>query len=210
MTNCLLRRIAIVIGIIGACAAPAQAATTEVDTSMCSAPALTQAFQSWSDTNWYALASGQTPDNFNGTGWTLSGGAKVVTAQLADGRTGSVLDLPSGSQAVSPTLCVASDYPTARTMVRNLSGNNGGNVAFSVSYAGTSSANSPYQTSSFKSTSSSVLQGASGNWNLGQPVQLDPGTVSGWQPMRIVLQPSGSNKSEFQVYNLYLDPRARG
>jgi hypothetical protein len=35
---------------------------------------------------------------FTGTGWTLSGGAKVVSATLADGTTGTVLDLPSGAR----------------------------------------------------------------------------------------------------------------
>jgi hypothetical protein len=31
-----------------------------------------------------------------------------------------VLDLPAGSTAVSPAMCVQSDYPTARTMVRDV------------------------------------------------------------------------------------------
>ena len=42
------------------------------------------------------------------------------------------------------------------------------------------------------------------------PVDLQPSAVPGWQPMRIVLTPSGAKKSEFQIYNLYVDPRMRG
>src|ERR1700733_5298612 len=72
--------------------------TTSVDTSSCTAPTLSQPFLAWGDTNWYALAPGETADDFAGAGWTLKGGAKIVTATLEDGTTGSVLDLPGGSQ----------------------------------------------------------------------------------------------------------------
>ena len=101
-------------------AAPASAATTNpLDTSMCSNPTLSQPFLSVGDHNWYTLMPGESADSFAGGGWTLSGGAKIVTTKLADGTTGSVLDLPSGLKAVSPVICVTSAYPTARTTVRN-------------------------------------------------------------------------------------------
>jgi len=211
MNHCLLRRLGLGLGLAfaAAAAAPAQAkqaatqtASTPVDTSMCAAPALTQPFLSWQDTNWYALAPGQTADSFNGAGWLLSGGAKIVTKSLADGTTGSVLDMPPGSRAVSPTVCLTSDYPDARMMVSNLSGSNGGNVGFSVSYAGTSSATTPVQTGTFKTTGN---QGVSGGWELSDPVALAPSSSAGWQPMQITLTPSGSK--DFAVYDLYLDPR---
>ena len=192
------------VATLAVAAVPAQAATTSVDTSMCTAPVLSQPFLSWQDTNWYALAPGQSTGNFNGAGWKLSGGAKIVKTTLADGTTGSVLDLPSGSQAVSPTICLTSAYPTARMMVSNLSGSNGGNVGFAVSYAGTSSAVTPLQTGTFKTTGS---QGVAGGWLLSAPSQLQPSTVSGWQPMQVVLTPNGPKKSEFQIYNFYVDPR---
>ena len=212
MNHCLLRRLGLGLAIAAAAAAPAQAkkastqtATTPVDTSMCTAPALTQPFVSWQDTNWYALAAGQTAGNFNGAGWLLTGGAKIVTTTLADGTKGSVLDLPAGSQAVSPTVCLTSDYPNARMMVSNISGSNGGKVGFSVSYAGTSSATSPVQTGTFKTSGN---QGVSGGWELSDPVALEPSSIAGWQPMQITLTPSGPK--EFEVYNLYLDPRMMG
>lgn len=182
-------------------AAPAQAATTPVDTSMCTAPALVQPFLSWHDTNWYALAPGEKADQFNGAGWVLSGGAKIVTTTLADGTTNSVLDLPGGSQAVSPTICLTSAYPMARMMVNNTTGNNGGKVGFAVSYAGTASATTPTQTGTFKTTGNGI------DWALTDPVNLAPSTTPGWQPMTVTLAPSGPKKADFQVYNLYLDPR---
>lgn len=187
---------------VGLAASPALASTTAVDTSSCAAPALSQPFLSVGDSNWYTLAPGESAGNFDG--WTLRGGARIETAQLADGRTGSVLNLPGGSQAVSPTICVTSDYPDARTMVRNLSGSNGGAVSFSVSYAGTRSAASPQQTGVFKTTGST---GVAGGWLMSDPANLQPSSTAGWQAMRITLAPAGPKKAEFQIYNLYIDPR---
>jgi hypothetical protein len=199
------RRLGLGVVIAALGAAPAQAATTPVDTSMCTTPVFSQPFLSWRDTNSYTLVSGQSADNFSGAGWVLSGGASLVTTTLADGTTGSVLDLPTGSQAVSPTICVASDYPDARMMVSNLSGSNGGEMDFAVSYAGTSSATTPQQTGTFKTTSN---QGVSGNWLLSAPADMQPGSAPGWQPMQITLTPSGPKKTDFQIYNLYVDPRS--
>ena len=216
MNKSLMRRLAFGLGVAAFAAAPAQAVaaspasavttaaqtTTSVDTSMCSNPTLTQPFLSWGDTNWYALAPGETARNFNGAGWVLTGGARIVTRTLLDGTTGSVLDLPPGSQAVSPTVCLTSDYPNARMMVANLSGSNGSNVGFSVSYAGTSSATTPVQTGTFSTTGSTGVAGA---WQLSGSVPLAPSSTPGWQPMKIVLTPSGGK--EYAIYNLQLDPR---
>ena len=218
MKQHLLRSIGIGAAVAAFGAVPAQAvaqdatsttatsgtAATSVDTSSCANPLLTQPFLAWGDTNWYALAPGETADAFGGAGWTLTGGAKIVTTTLKDGTTGSVLDLPRGSTAVSPKVCLTSAYPTARMMIRDVSDSNGGSVGFSVSYAGTSTANSPLQTGSFKTTGSA---GVAGNWFLSAPADLDPSTSPGWQVMQITLTANGSK--EFQAYNLYLDPMMR-
>src|SRR5690348_13236569 len=82
-------------------AIPAQAS---VNTSQCSEPALSQPFLYVGDSNWYTPLPGESYDKFAGTGWELSGGAKITTTTLSDGATGSVLDLPSGSKAVAPTI----------------------------------------------------------------------------------------------------------
>jgi hypothetical protein len=218
MKQHLLRSIGIGAAVAAFGAVPAQAvaqdatsttatsgtAATSVDTSSCANPLLTQPFLAWGDTNWYALAPGETADAFGGAGWTLTGGAKIATTTLKDGTTGSVLDLPRGSTAVSPKVCLTSAYPTARMMIRDVSDSNGGSVGFSVSYAGTSTANSPLQTGSFKTTGSA---GIAGNWFLSAPADLDPSTSPGWQVMQITLTANGSK--EFQAYNLYLDPMMR-
>jgi hypothetical protein len=177
-------------------ATPAQAAATVVDTSMCSAQAFSQPFLSVGDSNWYTLVPGKSSNGFDGAGWVLSGGAKIVTTRLADGSTSSVLDLPSGSKAVSPTICVTSSYPTARAMVRNVVGSEG--VFFYVSYQGTSTWDTPKNTGQ--------VHGSGAAWTPVTPVNLQPYNTSGWQPMRITLVPGGKT-SEFQLYNLFVDPR---
>jgi hypothetical protein len=204
MKNTNLGRIGLGVVLAAVSAAPAHAATTPLNTSMCSAPALSKPFLSWQDTNWYTLAPGERADQFTGAGWVLSGGAKIVTTTLADGTTNSVLDLPGGSHAVSPTICLTSAYPEARMMVNNTTGNNGGTVGFSVSYAGTTSATTPAKTGTFKTTGNG---GVSGNWALTDPVNLAPSSNPGWQPMQVTLAPSGTAKADFRIYNLYLDPR---
>jgi hypothetical protein len=193
-----LRSLALGGLLAGFAAVPAQAASAAVDTSICSNPLLTQPFLSAHDSNWYTLLPGETPGNFNGAGWTLTGGARVVTTTPPGGPTTSVLDLPSGAEAVSPTICVTSAYPTARAMVRNVVGAEG--VFFYVSYEGTSTWSVPKNTGQ--------VHGANAAWTLATPVNVQPYNTTGWQPMRITLIPGGRS-SDFQVYNVYVDPHAR-
>ncbi|MGO9976277.1 MAG: hypothetical protein ACLP01_26425 [Solirubrobacteraceae bacterium] len=103
-------------------AAPAQiaGAMKSASTAGCTPPALTEPFSAFGDANQYALVPGESADSFTGSGRKLLGGPKIVTSKLYEGTSGSVLDLPSGSIAVSPATCVTSSYTTARTMVRNL------------------------------------------------------------------------------------------
>jgi hypothetical protein len=180
--------LAVVLLALGA--APALAATP-VDTSGCSAPPLSQPFTSANDFNWYAYAPGESAGSFAGTGWTLSGGAKIVSTGLADGTTGSVLDLPSGSKAVSPVMCVSSDYAQAKAMVHTVLG--GGGVGLYVAYEGTSTWGNPQHTGD--------LNGPGSGWGLSGQVNLQPANQAGYQLVQITLQANGDN-NEYQVYDL--------
>ncbi len=101
-------------------AAPAQAAL--VNTSACDGSALTQPFARWGDTNYYKLVPG---GSFRSglSGWTASGGARLVSGGEPFGVTGSVgasaLSLPAGSSVQSPYTCVDAAYPSLRFFVRN-------------------------------------------------------------------------------------------
>ena len=169
------------------------------DTSACMNPTLSQTFLTDKDRNWYTLAPGQAPDGFTGAGWTLANGAQIVTTQLQDGQRGPVLDLPSGAVAISPPMCVTSDYPSARTLVRNVVGGN--NVQFNVSYAGTRTWNQPKTTGQ--------LQGQKGNWTISNPVDVKPDNkTAGWQIVRFSFV-AGGKGSDSQVYDFYVDPRMK-
>jgi hypothetical protein len=187
----------LVILAVAVCAVPAPAMAS-MDTSMCLNPLFSQPFLSAGDSNQYMLMPGESFDNFDGGGWDLSGGATITPTTLADGATGSVLDLPSGAKAVSPVICVASSYPTARTMVRDVQGSEG--VFFYVSYEGTPTWNTPKNTGQ--------VHGNNSSWSLATPVNMQPFNVAGWQPVQITLIPGGKT-SDFQIYNLYVDPRMK-
>ena len=189
--------------ILAASASVAEAATTflPAPTSSCAAPVLAQPFLSFNDQNFYSLMPGENDDSFNGAGWTLTGGAKLVTSTLADGRTGTVLDLPSNGTAVSPVICVTTAYPVARMEIRDLVGAEG--VAFNVEYLGTNIANNPKNTGQVHSNTGA-------NWDASGRVNIQPnGNTTGWQQMRLVLTGKGTT-SNFQIYNLYIDPRCMG
>jgi hypothetical protein len=178
----------------------AAAATTTLPapSASCPAPVFSQPFASIGDQNSYSLVTGQTPDNFSGAGWTLTNGARIVASTLADGTTGSVLDLPSGATAVSPVICVTSAYPVARMEIRDLAGAEG--VSFNVEYLGTATASNPKNTGQAHSN-------AGASWDASDQVNIQPsGNAAGWQLMRIVLIGKG-HTSNFELYNLYIDPR---
>jgi hypothetical protein len=164
----------------------------------CVPPTLTQPFLSFGDSGWYALVAGESYNSFDGAGWTLSGGATLRSVTVLGGVTGQVLDLPSGAKAVSPTMCVNSTYLTARTMVRNVVGAEG--VFFYVSYQNTATWATPKNTGQVHGTGTS--------WTLATPVNMQPSTTAGWQVVRLTLIPGGKT-SDFQIYNLYVDPYSK-
>jgi hypothetical protein len=171
---------------------PAQAASASTALT-CPTPVLSQPFSALGDTNEYTLAPGQAVDNFTGTGWTLSGGAGIVTTKLADGNTGSVLNLPAGSKAVSPPMCVTGGYPAARMVTRTLGTAASAGMTFYVSPAG----------STTLSGGLPVL--ATPTWAVSAPVSVAPGSTTAEMVQYTLV--AGAKAATGQVYNLYVDPR---
>jgi hypothetical protein len=170
-------------------AVPAQAASTEK--SSCEAPVLSQPLSSAGDANYYFMAP-----SF-GSGWSLKGGASIQKATLANGSTGAVLDLPTGGEVVSPTICLTNEYPFARFMERQVRGNEG--VNFYVSYLTAQGWSARY---------GGQVRGKGSSWTLSEQVAMQPSKTGGWQLAQIILT-GGGNSSEFQLYNLYIDPYVR-
>jgi hypothetical protein len=173
-------------------AAQAKSAANSGDPAGCPTTTISQAFLSWGDNNWYTQVPGQTDTGFTGTGWVLTGGAKIVTAALVDGSEGTVLDLPSGSQAVSPTICVSSDDPDARTIARSTTGSGG--LSMTVSYNGG------------KSKHTGNLGATGSTWAPSGTANIHSTVISGGVPAQLTLAPDGKGTEE-QVYDLLVDPR---
>ena len=125
MKQCLFRMNSLALGLLAAgvafagSVAPAQAAV--LSTSACDNSALTQPFLHWGDANEYKLVPGGTFET--GTaGWTLTGGAGLVSGSEPYGASGSIgsasLYLPSGATAQSPYTCVNAAYPLMRFFAR--------------------------------------------------------------------------------------------
>jgi hypothetical protein len=184
------------LALAGAMATAARAEITS--TAECGSPLLSQHFLPANDPNWYAPVPGQDEEGFDAEGWTLSGGAGVVSTTNAKGQQIDALNLPSGSKAISPTVCVTRDYPRARMLVRDLVGSEG--VYFYVSYAGTSTWNKPKNTGQVHGTGTA--------WTLADPINLQPYGVEGWQLVKFTFIPGGKS-SLFQIYDFWVDPFAR-
>ena len=102
--------------------ASASAAVLNVGLSGCPAQTVEHPFARWLDNANYVLAPG---GSFEGSlaGWTLKGGAKVVSgsetfAAHAPGEK-LALSLPSGSSATTPQVCVGVLDPTMRFFAAN-------------------------------------------------------------------------------------------
>jgi len=174
---------------------PVQAASAA--TTSCLLPLLSQPFLSLGDSNGYSLAPGESADSFTGTGWSLSGGARIVKTTLADGTTGSVLDLPPGAKAVSPATCVATLLPSERMVTRYVGGgsNNSTSLTLGPIRLGVLGASVP-------------LFGSQG-WTLSAPVTLPlPGLLASLTQVDFTFV-STAKVGDVQLYNLYVDPRMR-
>jgi hypothetical protein len=177
----------------GKSAGSSSSGLSTVDTSQCVRQTFSQPFAPFGDFGFYTLMPGQSVDNFTGTGWTLTGGASIVTTKLGDGSTGSVLNLPGGSSAISPPMCVSSNYPIGRTFIRDVRGASG--VQFSVSYEGTRTWVKPRNTG--------LIHGNAKAWTVSHRFNLQPYRTVGWQIVRFRLS---AHRGDYQLYNVYVDP----
>ena len=108
-----------------ALAAPANAGVLTKSATDCDAPVTSHPFQRWGDGASYKLVPNGALES-GAAGWTLSGGAKVVAGNEPYKVHGTgdshSLELPTGSSATSPTVCVGLGEPTLRFFARKNSG----------------------------------------------------------------------------------------
>ena len=109
------------VAMTGALAAPASAGILTASASDCGDETLSQPFAQFGDRANYKLVRNGGFET--GTdGWTLRGGAKVVSGnepwKVGGSSHGKSLVLPAGSTAISPTSCVGLAEPTVRFFVK--------------------------------------------------------------------------------------------
>jgi hypothetical protein len=175
------------------------ASTTSASQQECMAPVLSQPFSDLKDNRHYVLAPGGDFSSPTGAGWQFFGGAHIANDTTPNGNAGGTLEMPSGSSAVSPVMCVDMTYPTARLWARTLGGD--GDVSISVSYAGTKTELAPQEVGHVK--------GDRQRWKLSGDVQIKPqlaGKADGWRKVAFVLE-AGGKTGQFQVDDFYVDPR---
>jgi len=166
----------------------------------CEGQLFSQPFTSLGDSHAYTFVAGSRFGSAS-EGWTLRNGASVVKAARPDGTTGNVLNLPSGAEAVSPTVCVTLAYPTARVQVRDVVGSQG--VAVAVAYAGTKTSQEPKNVGQ--------VHGQQRGWTESDPFNVQPqtsGSEEGTRQVQFVFSAGGST-SLFQLFELWIDPYGR-
>lgn len=94
-------------------------------TTDCANQSLSTPFTRWLDPMQYTLLPGGSFES-GATGWSLSGGASVVSGNESWKVTGAgdakSLRLPSGSSAISAPICVGLEHPTLRFFAKKNSG----------------------------------------------------------------------------------------
>jgi hypothetical protein len=98
--------------------AAAQAAYAVPTTPCPATPSVGTVFAPWSDHAWYAPVAGGTFEGAS-AGWSLSGGAAVVSGGSPFWRGSHSLGLPTGASATSGSICVGAGYPVFRFTARN-------------------------------------------------------------------------------------------
>lgn len=97
---------------------PATSSAALISGGACDNSSLSQPFANYGDSNEYKLVTG---GNFEGSlsGWTLSGGARVINGGNPNGSSGHSLYLPVGASVTTPFTCVNAAYPSFRLFARN-------------------------------------------------------------------------------------------
>jgi hypothetical protein len=164
----------------------------------------TQVFAPWGDTNNYLPASNGGFE-LGSTGWSLSGGAGVVSGNEPFYPSGThSLSLPSGSSAMSPSVCLGTQQLYIRLFAKDLNGTDSG-LRVRVYWYGL--LNQVLGYSDF-----AVFPGG-GNWGPTGQVQSSGGLLAplpvvslvSSSSARIQITPLGSG-SRWQIDDLYIDP----
>lgn len=170
--------------------------------SNCPSETMVQPFGSWGDTDSYFLGPGGAFESL--TGWTASGGAKLVKGNesyyVNSTKDKNSLYLPSGSSATSPSICVTTSTPDLRLFALNTG-----------AAAATLNVNMTYTNNQGNATTVTVgsLTGG-GSWSLGPQVFFLQNIIplvnkNGQTWVTFTFAPVGPS-GHWQVDDFYVDP----
>jgi hypothetical protein len=174
----------------------AVSSTPALAASSCEGQTFSRPFESLGDNNSYALVPGSQFDSVS-EGWQLSGGAHIAEATRPDGSSGGVLEMPAGSRAVSPPVCVTLQYPSARVSIRS-NGAGPAVVLAGVAYASTGNA-----------AMVAGIHAQSEAWTVSNTfnvLALLGGRGEETREVRFVFAAVGGSGTSSQLYGLYVDP----
>ena len=161
-----------------------------------------QVFAPWQDYAYYLPAPNGGLES-GSTGWSLAGGATVVSGNEPFLRTGShALSLPSGSSALSPVVCLGQNQLFLRMFGADVGGRDNGLRVRVVWYGLLNKVLgiTDFATYGAGATWSPTMKLSSGG---GLQVPLLP--ILGSTSARVELTPLGSG-SAWQIDDLYIDP----
>jgi hypothetical protein len=178
----------------------ALAAYSSLAQAACSYPDAAQVFSPWKDKAYYQLAPEGSLEA-GASGWTLEGGATLVTDEdhrFPEGEMEeTAVSLPFGASATSPPVCVDETTPSFRFMARNI-GDHGAKLRVTITYE---------NTRKVTKAKNSDVHSDEDEWEPTQPLKLETGD-EGERVARITF--TGKDpKSDYLVDDGYVDPFAR-
>jgi hypothetical protein len=197
---------ALAVGVLGPAGTASAGVLVQTGTN-CPTQAFSQPFGQFGDGHNYTLVPNGGLEQ-GSAGWDFDGSARVASGnepwKVGGARDVSSLDLPSGSSAETPTLCVGLEHPTVRFFARRLKGgllglstltvsavvhlNGGGTLAVPVGVVGANGSWKPTPAYLYLGNALSILAGDS-------------------TPMSFRFTPLLGG--EWQVDDVYVDPMRR-
>ncbi len=158
-------------------------------------------FAGFGDTSNYVIAPGGTFES-GAPGWTLSN-ASVGAGNEPFAATGThSLAIAAGGQAVSPPICISSEYPSFRFFTRQLSGSTGGTLSASLRWV---------NLLGITVESSAGVVSSSGVWEP-SPVMRLGNSVPLWlgaSTLSVQLVFRSTAASSWAIDDVYVDPYSR-
>jgi hypothetical protein len=186
-------------GLAVAFAAAALAAPASATQGSTCGGTLSTPFAPWGDSNLYTLAPGG--DLESKSGWTLTGGAALVSGSEPFAATGKLgrysLSLPPGSSATTPDVCLTINHPTFRFFAKAAEGG-------TASLRADALATNPSQVLALGAVNGTVAWGPTASLSTGASSLLL------WKGSVQVKLRFTADRGNWQIDDVFVDPRKMG